>query len=98
MKTPCEEKMWHVLPGIRSELARALVKSGLEQKEVAKKLSITPASVSYYLNKKRGHNTKFNREAVSEIKKLAKELSKKDIKDINPRICSVCRKVSIKST
>ncbi len=96
MKTPCEMKMWHVLPGIRSELARALVKSGLEQKEVAKKLSLTPASVSYYLNKKRGKGIKFSKEAADEIKKLAKELSKKNTKDLNAHLCKICKQVKVK--
>lgn len=57
MKIPCELVVWHVLPVIRREVARELVKThGMQQSEVAKKFGLTDAAISQYIKKKRGDN------------------------------------------
>lgn len=55
MKIPCEIVVWQVLPLIRRELAKELVRShNMSQAEVARKFGITDAAVSQYLTRKRG--------------------------------------------
>jgi len=92
MKVPCELIVWYVLPAIRREFARVLVKEfNLTQREAAKKLGVTEAAVSQYLKSKRGKDMKFNQEIIDEIEKSAKEIleSKKDSLTIE-KTCSVC--------
>ena len=53
--TPCEYMMWNGLPVIRKEIAESMINNfGLNQKEAAKNLGVTPAAVCQYLSKKRG--------------------------------------------
>ncbi len=35
MKPPCEVIVWYVIPTIRAELAKELVKMGMSQKEIS---------------------------------------------------------------
>ncbi len=93
MKFPCEIILWYILPGVRSELAKELVKKGLTQREVSDKLGITQASVSYYLTKKRGAGIKFSKNISQEIKKLAKDIANGKEKNLNQRICEICKLV-----
>ena len=54
-RTYCEYMMWNGLPVIRREIAESMInKYGLNQKEAAKKLGVTPAAVCQYVSKKRG--------------------------------------------
>lgn len=92
MKFPCEIAIWHILPGVRSLLAKELTDLGLTQKEVSEKLGLTQASVSYYLSKKRGSKVKFGEEVKEEIKKIAKEI-KEDESDMGSKICHICKLV-----
>jgi hypothetical protein len=46
--------MWYGLPVIRKEIAATMINNfGLNQKETAKKLGITPAAVCQYMSKKK---------------------------------------------
>ena len=50
-KIPCEYIVWNVLPSIRKEFAKSLMKNyGLNQKQIAKIINLTPAAVSQYLS------------------------------------------------
>ena len=54
MNVPCEKIIWHVLPAIRKEFSINLIKNyGLNQKQVAELLGITPSAVCQYLSAKR---------------------------------------------
>lgn len=54
-QTSCEYVVWHGLPVLRKEIARCMINDfGLNEKEAAEKLGITPAAVSQYLSGKRG--------------------------------------------
>jgi hypothetical protein len=97
MKLPCETIVWDILPNIRSELAKKLSEKGLSQKEIAKKLDITQAAVSQYVNKKRGYGVEFKRDAVSAIEKLVEDMIKGDV-NLTPRICEICMKVRAERT
>ncbi|NYT00165.1 MAG: helix-turn-helix domain-containing protein [Methanocellales archaeon] len=99
MKLPCELVVWYVLPIIRSELAKELVKLGLSQKEVSKRLGITQAAVSQYLNDKRGRDIKFKVDVKEEIKEIAKDTAIDNaFSNLTLRICEVCTRVKTDKT
>jgi len=74
MLTPQSIEVHYVLPAVRRELARDLKELGLEQKDIAKKLSVTEAAVSNYVNDKRACNVEFNEKVKTAIKDSAKRL------------------------
>jgi predicted transcriptional regulator len=103
MDTPQEVEVWLVLPAIRKQLALSLKEEGMKQKEIARTLNITEASVSLYLNKKRGDEIKFSRALVEMITQAARQVILKKttvrqelqnilraVKD-NKFICTVCQ-------
>lgn len=72
---PSEIQVWYVLPVLRKELARVLVKEEkVTQKEAAKLLGITEAAVSQYLNDKRAKDIDLTDEIKIEIRTSAKKL------------------------
>ena len=75
-RTPCEYMMWNGLPVIRKEIAESLISDyGLNQKETAQKLGVTPAAVCQYLSKKRGKIKIIDEEILTEINKSAKRIN-----------------------
>jgi len=71
MKSSYEVIVWDVLPSIRAALTEELVARGLSQKEISKRLGITPAALSQYLSKKRGYKIDVKEVMKDEIKELA---------------------------
>jgi predicted transcriptional regulator len=70
MKPPCELIVWYVIPTIRAELAKEMIKLGLSQKEVSERLGITQSAVSQYVKDKlcvicTGRTTPASRAAMS---------------------------------
>ena len=60
--------MWNGLPLIRKEIAESMMTNfGLNQKEAAEKLGITPAAVCQYVSHKRGNKTIDDEELIKEI-------------------------------
>jgi len=91
MKIPCENAIWYVLPRIRADLARELVKKGMSQNKIAERLGITPAAISQYLHKKRGGRIEITTGYKRNIVKAAKEIRKtKDSNKISKLICQCC--------
>jgi predicted transcriptional regulator len=91
MKPPCELIVWYVIPTIRAELAKEMVKLGLSQKEVSEKLGITQSAVSQYVKDKRGRGIPVNKQVRKAIKALAKDVaSGNEAMDVIPGICAVC--------
>lgn len=92
MKSPCELLVWHLLPAIRSELAKSIRKERFTQKEIAKKLGITPAAVSQYMSKKRGHDMEFSDRIKEMINALAKRIVEEDLSEfkIMEEVCVIC--------
>ncbi|RLF94022.1 transcriptional regulator [Thermococci archaeon] len=92
MKTPCEMIVWYLLPAIRGEFARVLVKEfNLTQREAAKKLGVTESAVSQYLNSKRGKEIKFDHEIIEMIEKSAKEILESEEESIIiKKTCFIC--------
>ena len=72
MKPPCEVIVWYVIPTIRAELAKELVKMGMSQKEISARLGITQSAVSQYIKDKRGKGIPINKEVRKGIKTAGK--------------------------
>src|SRR3989344_2444797 len=69
---PQEVEVWYLLPSLRKELTKVLIKDGgLSQKQTADLLGITESAVSQYLKSKRAKQIKFTKEEISEIRKVA---------------------------
>ena len=91
MKLPCEEALWYVLPQIRADLAREMIRNGSSQKEAAELLGLTPSAVSQYLHKKRGGKFKTAPGYNGYIKKAAREIKEtKNQADRCKLICKCC--------
>jgi hypothetical protein len=91
MKPPCEVIVWYVIPTIRAELAKELVKMGMSQKHVSERLGITQSAVSQYIKDKRGKGIPVNKEVRKGIKELAKQvMAESSPKESIPGICMVC--------
>ena len=95
MKIPCELVVWYVLPTIRREVAKELVKTyGMTQAQVAKKFGVTDAAISQYLKKKRGENQFIEDSAQYEMFKEEIKLSAERIanntSEFVDEICRIC--------
>ena len=97
MKLPCEIVVVYVIPTIRSELAKELLKLGMSQKNISILLNVSQAAVSQYKHDKRGYGIKFNKEIQGLIKEFAKDLyeCRATEKDIVPRTCHICKIVKL---
>ena len=95
MKPPCEMVVWYIIPAVRSEIAKELLKLGMKQKDISEILDITQPAVSQYISDKRGHGVKFNEEIQLLIREFAEDLYEKHAneKDIIPRTCQICKMV-----
>lgn len=93
MKSPCEVIVWDVLPSIRAALTEELVQRGLSQKEISKKLGITPAAVSQYVSKKRGYKIDVKEVMKDEIKELADNIIQGKINNVVLKTCEICMKL-----
>lgn len=89
-RAPCETAVWHILPAIRSEVAKELVKFGLSQKEISQHLRITQPAVSQYVTSKRGTNVALSNEAIVLIRSLAQDVAGGSDVDLNVRVCEIC--------
>ncbi len=80
---PQEIEVWYLLPALRREIAKSLIKkNGLSQKETAKILGITEPAISQYLSSKRGKKMIFSKKELVEIEKVANKISN-DPKRVN---------------
>ena len=95
MRPPCEIVVWYVIPSMRSELAKELLKLGMKQKEISELLDITQPAVSQYISDKRGHGIKFDEKTQGMIKLFAKDLMEQKLGqgDIIRRMCEICKNV-----
>ena len=76
MHTPQEIDVWYILPAVRREIALALVKKGLKQREIAKRLGMTEAAVSQYVKNKRAKSIELPAEIKKDIRKAADNLAR----------------------
>lgn len=91
MRIPCEIILWHILPAMRKEFAKGLMKNyGLNQKQVAELLGITPAAVCQYLSDKRGYYNITDDDILYEIEKSIDILFHNGSERIVNETCRVC--------
>ena len=95
MKPPCEMVVWYVIPAIRSELAKDLLKLGMKQKTISELMDITQPAVSQYLTDKRGSGIEFNDDVKQMIQDFADDLNDGTATkaDIISRTCYICKRI-----
>ena len=64
---PQEIEVHYIIPALRRELALSMKKNGLKQNKIAELLQIEDATVSQYINKKRGNKVTFDAVVLQEI-------------------------------
>jgi predicted transcriptional regulator len=69
---------------------------GLNQKEAAAKLGITPAAVCMYLSEKRGKSNIKDETILKEIKKSAENIIKDENIDLIEETCRLCKIIKSK--
>jgi predicted transcriptional regulator len=91
-RLPQEIELWYIIPAIRREMARNLLKRGLRQRDVARRLGVTDAAVSQYFSSKRGSEVRFSRKINQEIRDSAERIAggSNVIREVQ-RICRLCR-------
>jgi predicted transcriptional regulator len=84
--------MWSGLPVIRKEIAESMIKDfGLNQKEAAKKLGITPAAVCQYISRKRGRIDISDELLLKEIRDSAENIIIDGGKSVLSETCRICK-------
>lgn len=92
-KLPQELESAHIIPAVRREYVKFMAAKGMSQKDIAKKLGLTGASVSHYMNEKRATKLVFDKAIMKEIEKAALEIMKgAGPVDETQKICSLLRK------
>jgi len=96
-KTPCEYRIWNVLPVIRKELVCCIVHNfGLSQKEAAEKMGLTPATISHYKCHKRGILIINDENIMKEINFSAALIVQKGETVASSEICRICKLIQSK--
>ena len=96
-RTPCEYMMWNGLPVIRKEIAESMINNfGLNQKEAAQKLGVTPAAVCQYLSKKRGKIKIVDGDILIEISRSAERIIQQEDGTVISETCRICRIIMAK--
>jgi len=91
-RAPCEYVMWNGLPVIRKEIAESMIINfGLNQKDAAEKLGITPAAVCQYLSHKRGNIKIDDEELTKEIKLSAERILNNINANAIEETCRICK-------
>lgn len=91
---PQEIEVWYVLPTIRRELARVMIEKGVMQKDIARILGVTEASISHYQKDKRGGKVKLSKGVKEEIERSADIILKDQYRLVDEiqRICRIIKK------
>lgn len=93
LRMPQEIEVWYLLPAIRREFARVMVKKGVRQRDISKKMGITEAAISQYISSKRAKNIGFSKAIGREIEKsVERVINGKNVIIEMQRICKICRK------
>ena len=96
----CETTVRYVLPAVRYLVAKRLIEDhGFLQNTAAKTLNITQASISLYVNSKRGQKWANKLSTMKEVELSVKQTAKKIAssnrnKPIDIDICKICNLVS----
>jgi len=96
-KNPCQYMVWDVLPVIRKELVCCIVHNfGLNQKEAAEKMGLTPAAISQYKCHKRGIPIINDETTMEEINFSAALIVQKGETVAGSEICRICKLINSK--
>lgn len=93
MDSPQEIEVWYVLPALRKAIAEELLRLGLKQTEIAKKLDVTEAAISHYIKSKRAAELKFSGDVKLKISQAAKRIanSQADLMEELQKLCSTVK-------
>lgn len=90
-KIPCEFIVWNVLPAIRKEFVKSLIKNyNLSQKQISEIIKLTPAAISQYLSDKRGGIEITDKKILHEIDKSVKNIYNKGGSQLSIETCRIC--------
>jgi predicted transcriptional regulator len=64
---------------------------GLNQKETAKKLGVTPAAICQYISKKRGKIKIIDEKIINEINDSAKIIINNGVNSVVSETCRICK-------
>jgi len=96
-QTPFEYVVRHGLPVLRKEIARCMINDfGLNEKEAAEKLGITPAAVFQYLSGKRGKINVTDVEVLHKINISTERIVNQGDGTVVSEICRLCKFFSSK--
>ncbi len=97
MDMPQELEVWYVMPALRKAFADMMLKKGLNQKEIAKKLSLGKSAVSQYIKSQRGTELKFDNKMLKIIEKSVDSVlrNKSTVREELVSLCSIIRKEGI---
>jgi len=85
----CERVVFYILPAIRAQLARVLVKEyGVPQQKVAELMGLTSAAVSQYINSKRGAELALSSSVMEHIHACARQMLSRNVEE--GYICKIC--------
>jgi predicted transcriptional regulator len=94
-KLPCEKAIWDIIPIIRKEIACCMIHDfGLNQKEAAEILNITPSAVSQYRCNKRADKKINDISILNEIKLSTKKIVENGNSYLDSEICRLCRLIN----
>ena len=93
-KLPQEIATWYIIPTIRREFVKELIKKGMSQRQAAAKLGLTEAAVSNYMKDRRASEIKLNDNIKSLIKESVENILNKnsDVFTEIYKIVSECEK------
>jgi len=84
--------IWNGLPSIKKELTKSIINNfGLNQKETAKLLGVTPAAICQYMSKKRGKIEINDKKIIFEINISAERIVQNGTTAVIPEICRICK-------
>ncbi|MBL7100639.1 MAG: helix-turn-helix domain-containing protein [Nanoarchaeota archaeon] len=94
MDMPQELEVWYVIPALRKAFAEIMLKKGLKQKDIAKRLDLAKSAVSQYLKSQRGTELKFDKTMHKKIEKSVNNIlkNKSTVKEEIIRLCNIIRK------
>jgi predicted transcriptional regulator len=91
MKVPCEVIIWYLLPAIRKEIIKSMIKEhDMNQRKTAKMLGLSDAAVSQYLGKKRANLEIKDKEVLEAIGKAADRIVNGGDDEVSIEICNLC--------
>ncbi len=98
MRAYCETFTREVLPAIRAMIAQKLIRElGMKQSETAELLGVTQATISHYINLRRGKVAVLlqTEEVASSLSEIVEKIAR-EREPITPSdICQICRKTRL---